>query len=128
MTAATTAPCSRDYGGWRRPEGQSAAGSPRSAHVASDDLHLHRCPANDAKPAWAIRWAAAVTPQYPSYEACAAGPCIYNLAFDRRPLLADSLEHAVCIDAGILAHCREPGEHVRGCWVVDALFGKSRGG
>jgi hypothetical protein len=26
-------------------------------------------PANDARPAWAIRWAAAVTPQYPLHEA-----------------------------------------------------------
>jgi hypothetical protein len=70
------------------------------------------CPANDARPAWAIRWAAAVTPRYSWHEACAAGPCIYNLAFDRHPLLADTLEEAMCIDAGILAHCCEPGEHV----------------
>jgi hypothetical protein len=46
------------------------------------------------------------------HEACAAGPCIRNRAFDRHPLLADALEDAVYIDAGILAHCREPGEHV----------------
>jgi hypothetical protein len=45
------------------------------------------------------------------HDACAAGPCIYNLAFDR-PLLADALEDAVYIDAGILAHCRKPREHV----------------
>src|SRR5262249_45406190 len=25
----------------------------------------------------------------------------------------------------ILAHCRGPGPHVRGCWVVDLLLGKS---
>lgn len=24
----------------------------------------------------------------------------------------------------ILLHCRQPGEHVRGCWVVDLLLGK----
>ena len=46
-------------------------------------------------------------------------------AFDRLPLLADALEEAGCTDAAILAHCRRPGEHVRGCWVVDALLGKS---
>lgn len=28
-------------------------------------------------------------------------------------------------DGYILAHCRKPGEHVRGCWVVDLLLGKS---
>jgi hypothetical protein len=46
-------------------------------------------------------------------------------AFDRLPLLADTLVHAGCTDAAILLHCREPGVHVRGCWLVDALLGKS---
>ena len=46
-------------------------------------------------------------------------------AFDRLPLLADALEDAGCTDAAILSHCREPGEHVRGCWVVDLLLGKN---
>jgi hypothetical protein len=46
-------------------------------------------------------------------------------AFDRLPILADALEDAGCDNADILAHCREPGEHVRGCWVVDLLLGKS---
>ena len=45
-------------------------------------------------------------------------------AFDRLPLLADALEEAGCGNADILAHCRLPGEHVRGCWVVDLLLGK----
>jgi hypothetical protein len=45
-------------------------------------------------------------------------------AFDRLPILADALEEAGCTNAEILAHCREPGEHVRGCWVVDRLLGK----
>jgi hypothetical protein len=45
-------------------------------------------------------------------------------AFERLPVLADALEEAGCTDAAILAHCREPGPHVRGCWVVDLLLGK----
>jgi hypothetical protein len=45
-------------------------------------------------------------------------------AFDRLPILADALEEAGCADADILAHCRGPGPHVRGCWVVDLLLGK----
>jgi hypothetical protein len=45
-------------------------------------------------------------------------------AFDRLPILADALEEAGCADADILNHCRRPGEHVRGCWVVDLLLGK----
>ena len=51
---------------------------------------------------------------------------IYNdRAFDRLPLLADALEDAGCTDAAILSHCREPGEHVRGCRVVDMLLGRT---
>jgi hypothetical protein len=39
-------------------------------------------------------------------------------------ILADALEDAGCEDAAILAHCRGPGEHGRGCWVVDLLTGR----
>ena len=45
-------------------------------------------------------------------------------AFDRMPILADALEDAGCNNGDILRHCREPGEHVRGCWVVDLILGK----
>jgi hypothetical protein len=45
-------------------------------------------------------------------------------AFDRLPVLADALEEAGWYDLDILAHCRQPGEHVRGCWVVDLFLGK----
>jgi hypothetical protein len=46
-------------------------------------------------------------------------------AFDRMAELADALEEAGCHDADILGHCRQPGEHVRGCWVIDLILGKS---
>ncbi len=45
-------------------------------------------------------------------------------AFDRLPMLADALEEAGCTSADILNHCRQPGVHVRGCWVIDILLGK----
>ncbi len=45
-------------------------------------------------------------------------------AFDRLPILADALEEAGCTNAVVLLHCRQPGEHVRGCWVVDLVLGK----
>jgi hypothetical protein len=45
-------------------------------------------------------------------------------AFDRLPILADALEDASCGNPEILAHCRGPGPHVRGCWVVDLILGK----
>jgi len=46
-------------------------------------------------------------------------------AFDRMPILADALEDASCTNQDILAHCRGSGEHVRGCWAVDLLLGRS---
>jgi hypothetical protein len=45
-------------------------------------------------------------------------------AFERLPVLADALEEAGLADTDILAHCRGPGPHVRGCFLVDLLLGK----
>jgi hypothetical protein len=45
-------------------------------------------------------------------------------AFDRLPILADALEEAGCDHADVLSHCRGPGLHARGCWVVDGVLGK----
>jgi hypothetical protein len=40
-------------------------------------------------------------------------------------LFADALEDAGCTDAELLGHLRSPGPHVRGCWAVDLVLGKS---
>jgi hypothetical protein len=45
-------------------------------------------------------------------------------AFDHLPVLADALEEAGCTDSAILDHCRGPGPHTRGCWVVDLILAK----
>ena len=42
-------------------------------------------------------------------------------AFDRLPIMADALEEAGCTSDEILRHCRQGGEHVRGCWVIDLV-------
>jgi hypothetical protein len=44
--------------------------------------------------------------------------------FGPMPILADALQDAGCADENILSHCRGPGPHVRGCWVVDLILGK----
>jgi hypothetical protein len=44
--------------------------------------------------------------------------------FENMSILADALEDAGCKNAEILTHCRQPEEHVRGCWVVDLILGK----
>jgi hypothetical protein len=43
----------------------------------------------------------------------------------RLAILADALEEAGCSVTEILDHLREPDPHVRGCWAVDLLLGKS---
>lgn len=45
-------------------------------------------------------------------------------AFHQLPILADALEESGCADEVILRHCRQPGAHVRGCWVLDLVLGK----
>ncbi|HZT80449.1 MAG TPA: hypothetical protein VFA26_09510 [Gemmataceae bacterium] len=44
--------------------------------------------------------------------------------FSLLPILCDALEEAGCGDEQIIKHCRLPGEHTRGCWVVDLLLGR----
>ena len=41
------------------------------------------------------------------------------------PILADALQDAGCDNPDILDHCLGSGHHVRGCWVVDLILGKS---
>jgi len=45
--------------------------------------------------------------------------------FSPMPILADALQDAGCDNEEILNHCRQPGEHVKGCFVVDLLLGKT---
>jgi hypothetical protein len=64
-------------------------------------------------------------------------PRLAQVAYDERQLpkgtldparlavLADDLERAGCEDAELLGHLRSPGPHVRGCWVLDLILGKS---
>jgi hypothetical protein len=40
------------------------------------------------------------------------------------PVLADALEEAGCEQEELLGHCRQGGEHVRGCWAVDLVLGR----
>jgi hypothetical protein len=44
--------------------------------------------------------------------------------FSAMPIIGDALEEAGCDNEEILNHCRQPGKHVRGCWVVDLLLDK----
>jgi hypothetical protein len=70
-----------------------------------------------ADPAW-IAWNDGTVPKL--------AQAIYEeRRFQDMPILADALEEAGCTNADILSHCRQPGKHVRGCWVVDSILGKT---
>ncbi len=45
--------------------------------------------------------------------------------FSEMPVLADMLEDAGCADPQVLEHCRGPGPHVPGCFLIDLLLGRS---
>jgi len=46
--------------------------------------------------------------------------------FSAMPILADALQDAGCDNDDILNHCRDANQvHVRGCWVVDLVLGKT---
>ncbi len=55
---------------------------------------------------------------------CQAEP-LGHLEHARLAVLSDALEEAGCTDADILSHLRSPGPHVRGCWALDLILGKS---
>ncbi|QEL16013.1 hypothetical protein [Limnoglobus roseus] len=68
----------------------------------------------------------AFSPAWRTSTAVGLAEGIYaDRAFDRLLILADALQDAGCGDADILGHCRGTGPHVRGCWVVDLVLGKS---
>jgi hypothetical protein len=67
-----------------------------------------------------------VAPAWLTSNVVALATGIYGeRAFDRMPILADALQDAGCANEDVLNHCRDDGVHVRGCWVVDLLLGKS---
>ena len=68
----------------------------------------------------------AFDPRWRTADVSALARAIYDdRAFDRLPILADALMDAGCDDEPLIAHCRGPGPHVRGCWVIDLVLGKS---
>ena len=46
-------------------------------------------------------------------------------AFDLMPILSDALLDAGCDHQLVQEHCRSGKPHARGCWVLDALLGRS---
>jgi hypothetical protein len=66
-------------------------------------------------------------PEWRTTTALALAHGIYDeRAFDRLPILADALQDAGCNNDDILTHLRDTATpHVRGCWALDLVVGKS---
>jgi hypothetical protein len=73
-----------------------------------------------ANPAWLTAEVRALATDDYERRGFFAGP----LDPARLAVLADAMEDAGCDDVAILGHLRTPGPHVRGCHVLDLLFGK----
>jgi hypothetical protein len=84
VTAASPAPCRRDDAGWRRLEGQSAAGSPTLAHVATGEPHWPRSSPERREARVDDLVGRCGDAPIPLHDACAAGQCINSLAFALR--------------------------------------------
>jgi hypothetical protein len=70
--------------------------------------------------------AVALSPSCRSPDVVALATTLYDRrAFDRLSVLATYLEDAGCDHQGVLDHLRSPGPHVRGCWAVDVVLGKT---
>jgi hypothetical protein len=68
----------------------------------------------------------AFDPAWRTADVTAIAQTIYvERRFTDLPILADALEEAGCTNTDLLDHCRLPGDHVRGCWAVDLVLGKS---
>jgi hypothetical protein len=84
-------------------------------HPAS---YLHDIFANEVRPvAFSPTWRTATT-------VTLAGQMYEERDFCAMPILADASQDVGCDSEAILAHCRGPNCHVRGCWVMDLLLGK----
>jgi hypothetical protein len=65
-------------------------------------------------------------PEWRSANVIGLASTIYEeRAYEHLPILADALMDAGCFDEDILDHCRNPGQHVRGCWALDLVLGKA---
>ena len=68
----------------------------------------------------------AFDPEWRTAAAVALARTMYEARdFAPMPVLADALDDAGCDHPDILGHCRGPGLHVRGCWVVDLVLNES---
>jgi hypothetical protein len=125
--AAYAATCAtHEDAGFAALHASAAAGDAGPCDLLRDILNPFRAAAV-IDPAW-LCWDDGIIPKLAraSYEerSLPAG----TLDPVRLAVLADALEDAGCTDARLAGHLRTPGPHVRGCWVVDGLWGADAAG
>jgi hypothetical protein len=114
---------------WYAAEAAACHGGQRKARPAEEKAQaaLLRCIIGNPfrpltlSPAWQTPQVVALAQAAYEQRDLPAG----TLDLTRLAVLADALEEAGCTGQTILGHLRRPGPHVRGCWVVDLLLGKS---
>jgi hypothetical protein len=107
LCAEAAVEAGNDLGAWGRERAAQAA-------ILRDLFNPVRAVALD--PAWRTRNGGAVA---------RVAAAIHEAGdFGAVPVLADALEEAGCEDHHLLVHCRG-GPHVRGCWAVDLMVGRS---
>jgi hypothetical protein len=99
----------------RLPVGQATLFPPCGV-LRVGDFQLRLLSAGRIDPAW-LRWNDGTVP-------CLARSICEGCRFQDMPILHDALLDAGCDDQDILDHCKAPGPHVRGCWVLDLLLGQ----
>jgi hypothetical protein len=98
---------------WDDPRWATEAAGPAARVTLIRDIFGNPFREVNVDPAW-LRW----------NDSCISriAQGIYDEGrFADLPILHDALLDAGCDDEAILAHCREPEVHVRGCWVLDLL-------
>jgi hypothetical protein len=112
--AAGVAPTNEAWEGVRATANRARAAEAREQAALLRDIAGNPFRPVTAEPSWRAWHGGTVT---------RLAEAIYEQRrFGDLPILADALEEAGCSRADVLAHCRGPGAHVPGCWVVDAVL------
>jgi len=86
--------------------------------VAASDVYRDVTPNPFLPLEWNAEWFTPTVRQLASH--------IYeNRDFTTMPILGDAMMDAGCDHQLIQDHCRTTKPHARGCWVVDAILGKT---
>ncbi|WP_158264790.1 hypothetical protein [Blastopirellula marina] len=110
---ATKAAADHEVMGWSPSEESAARERAAQAELMREIVGNPFLPAA-VEPAWLL---------HNDSQVLEIAQTIYrDRAFDRMPELAAALESAGCTSDEILTHCRQPTDHVRGCWVLDLLL------